>query len=57
MKAVLLGPLRCNYDNSLKLRFSAGRVRWVQLDIGEDAEDADHCITPEESLRIAMTIQ
>jgi len=29
----------------------------VQLDIGEDAEDADHCITPEESLRIAMTIQ
>ena len=34
-----------------------GRVRWVQLDIGEDAEDADHFITPEERLRIAMATQ
>ncbi len=22
-----------------------GRVRWVQIDLGEDAEDADHLIT------------
>jgi arylsulfatase len=34
-----------------------GRVRWVQIDLGEDAEDADHFITPEERLRIAMAIQ
>ena len=34
-----------------------GRVRWAQIDIGEDAEDADHYITPEERLRIAMAIQ
>jgi hypothetical protein len=34
-----------------------GRVRWVQIDLGEDAEDADHLITPEERLRIAMARQ
>jgi arylsulfatase len=34
-----------------------GRVRWAQIDIGDDAEDADHYITPEERLRIAMAIQ
>ncbi|HEU4354578.1 MAG TPA: arylsulfatase [Actinomycetota bacterium] len=34
-----------------------GRVRWVQLDIDEAAEDVDHLITPEERLRIAMTRQ
>ncbi|GMQ94158.1 MAG: hypothetical protein BMS9Abin12_1642 [Acidimicrobiia bacterium] len=34
-----------------------GRVRWVQIDIGEDAEDADHYITPEERFRIAMAVQ
>jgi len=37
-------------------RFS-GRVRWVQLDIDEAAEDLDHLIPPEERLRIAMTRQ
>ena len=37
-------------------RFS-GRVRWVQLDIDEAAEDLDHLITPEERLRIAMSRQ
>jgi arylsulfatase len=35
----------------------AGRVRWVEIDTGEDAEDADHYITAEERLRIAMSIQ
>jgi arylsulfatase len=34
-----------------------GRVRWVQIDLGEDAEDADHLISPEERLRIAMARQ
>jgi hypothetical protein len=29
----------------------------VQIDLGEDAEDADHHITPEERLRIAMARQ
>ena len=34
-----------------------GRVQWVQIDLGEDADDADHYITPEERLRVAMAIQ
>ena len=34
-----------------------GVVRWVQIDLGEDAEDADHLITPEERLKIAMARQ
>lgn len=34
-----------------------GRVQWVQIDIGEDAADADNYITPEERLRVALAIQ
>jgi arylsulfatase len=34
-----------------------GTVSWVQIDLGEDAEDADHLITPEERLRVAMSRQ
>ena len=34
-----------------------GRVRWVQIDLGDDAEDADHQISPEERYRIAMARQ
>ncbi len=34
-----------------------GRVKWVQIDLGEDAQDADHLISPEERYRIAMTRQ
>ncbi|HET9201088.1 MAG TPA: arylsulfatase, partial [Dehalococcoidia bacterium] len=34
-----------------------GRVRWVQIDLDEAAEDVDHLITPEERLRIAMARQ
>jgi arylsulfatase A-like enzyme len=34
-----------------------GRVRWVQIDIDEKAEDVDHLITPEERYRIAMARQ
>jgi arylsulfatase len=34
-----------------------GRVRWVQLDLGDDAQDADHLISPHERYRIAMARQ
>ncbi len=34
-----------------------GRVRWVQIDLDEAAEDLDHLISPEELLRIAMARQ
>ena len=34
-----------------------GTVRWIQIDLGEDADDADHLITPEERLRVAMARQ
>jgi len=34
-----------------------GRVKWVQIDLGADAEDADHLITPEERYRVAMARQ
>ena len=34
-----------------------GRVKWVQLDIGEDAEDSNHLISDEERYRIAMARQ
>jgi arylsulfatase len=34
-----------------------GRVHWVQIDLGEDAEDTDHLITPEERMRVAMARQ
>ena len=34
-----------------------GRVRWVQIDLGEDAEDADHLISADERYRIAMASQ
>jgi arylsulfatase len=34
-----------------------GRIRWVQIDIDEAAEDLDHLISPEERLRIAMARQ
>jgi arylsulfatase len=34
-----------------------GKVNWVQIDLGEDAADADHLITPDERLRVAMARQ
>ena len=34
-----------------------GRVRWVELDIGDAADDQDHLISPEERLRVAMARQ
>ena len=34
-----------------------GKVKWVQIDLGEDAEDSDHLITAEERFRVAMARQ
>jgi Sulfatase len=34
-----------------------GRVKWVQIDLDDDAGDADHLISPEERYRIAMARQ
>jgi arylsulfatase len=34
-----------------------GELNWVQIDVGEDAADADHLISPEERFRVAMTLQ
>ena len=34
-----------------------GRIQWVQIDLEKDADDADHLITPEERLRVAMSRQ
>jgi arylsulfatase len=34
-----------------------GRVRWVQIDLADAAQDDDHLISPEERLRVAMARQ
>ena len=34
-----------------------GQVRWVQIDLGPDAQNHDHLIAPEERLRVAMMRQ
>jgi arylsulfatase A-like enzyme len=34
-----------------------GTIDWVEIDLGDDAADADHYITDEERLRVAMSIQ
>jgi arylsulfatase len=34
-----------------------GEVNWVQIDLGEDAQDADHFIDSDERLRVYMAIQ
>ena len=44
-------------DLSSKEVAFTGRVKWVQIDLGEDASDADHLISPEERYRIAMARQ
>ena len=35
----------------------SGRVGWVQIDLGADAEDADHYISADEHLRVIMARQ
>jgi arylsulfatase len=44
-------------DYGLRDSRFTGRVRWVQLDIDEQAEDLDHLITADERLRVAMARQ
>ena len=34
-----------------------GTINWVQIDLGDDAKDADHYISPEERLRVATARQ
>jgi arylsulfatase len=34
-----------------------GRINWIQIDLGEDAQDVDHLITAEERYRIAVALQ
>jgi arylsulfatase len=34
-----------------------GDVEWVQIDLGEDAADADHLITSEERMRVVLATQ
>ena len=46
-------PVTKDYSS---LKFN-GEVNWVEIDMGEAAQDADHFISPEERLRIAMTLQ
>jgi arylsulfatase len=48
-------PVSDDYDGASSV--FTGTVNWVQIDLGEDAEDADHLITPEERLRVAMARQ
>jgi arylsulfatase A-like enzyme len=35
----------------------SGEVKWVQIDVGEGAEDGDHMISPEERLAVALARQ
>jgi arylsulfatase len=48
-------PVSDDYD--VEGSVFTGTVKWVQIDLGEDAEDADHLITPEERLHVAMARQ
>jgi arylsulfatase A-like enzyme len=34
-----------------------GKINWVQIDLGKDAADADHFISPDERIRVAMARQ
>jgi arylsulfatase len=34
-----------------------GRIDWTQIDLGEDADDADHLISAEERYRIKVALQ
>ena len=36
---------------------SPNNTEWAQIDLGEDANDPDHQVSPEERYRIAMALQ
>jgi len=44
------------YDYPAEKKFS-GEVNWVEIDLGKDAENLDHLISPEQRLHVAMAIQ
>jgi arylsulfatase len=44
------------YDYPSPKKFT-GEVSWVEIDLGKDAINLDHLITPEERLHLAMAIQ
>ena len=48
-------PVSDDYDAESSIL--EGSVAWVQIDLGDDAQDADHLITPEERLRVALARQ
>lgn len=48
-------PVSEDYD--VRANEFSGRIRWVQIDLGEDAEDSDNLISPQERLQIAMARQ
>jgi arylsulfatase A-like enzyme len=48
-------PVSDDYDPATS-RFT-GQIQWVQIDLGKDADDADHMITAEERMRVAMIRQ
>ena len=48
---------RCSWSAARPSATFTGRVNWVQIDLGEDAEDPDRLISPEERYRIAMARQ
>src|SRR5690348_958432 len=48
-------PVSDDYDGDSSV--FTGTVNWVQIDLDADADDADHLITPEQRLRIAMARQ
>jgi arylsulfatase len=47
-------PIPVSDDYDAEGSVFTGTVNWVQIDLGEDAEVADHLIMPEERLRVAM---
>src|ERR1043165_7819146 len=48
-------PVSDDYDAESSV--FTGTVKWVQIDLGEDAQDPDHLITSEQRLRVAMARQ
>jgi arylsulfatase len=48
-------PVSDDYDAESSV--FTGTVNWVQIDLGDDAADADHLISPEERFRVAMARQ
>ena len=46
-------PVTADYPRT---KFS-GEVKWVEIDLGKDAVNLDHLITPEQRMRVAMATQ